>query len=36
VVFIAIDVYCLIKRNSSKTRNETLILPSWLNELEIK
>lgn len=36
VALIEVDVDKLIKRNSSKTINKTLTLPSWLNELGIK
>lgn len=36
VALIEVDVDQLIKRNSSKTINKTLTLPSWLNELGIK
>ncbi|WP_278627573.1 type II toxin-antitoxin system HicB family antitoxin [Thomasclavelia cocleata] len=36
VALIEVDVDQLIKRNSSKTINKTLTLPSWLTELGIK
>ena len=36
VALIEVDIEQLIKKNSSKTVNKTVTLPSWLNEAGIK
>ena len=36
IALIEVDIEQLIKKNSSKTVNKTVTLPSWLNEAGIK